>query len=150
PSRTHNSAMPAHFPSTSSAPPAGSRSGASHRFFWKWWRKQTPTQQHRYATRGPLVSVPLLLSAILSAFWYLRNEELDREQGSVKRETEVVQQQIRLRMIEGQEQLLRLAREISVRDVNPEQFQEQANDFVRARPEVIGLTWSQADGAVRA
>ena len=57
------------------------------------------------------------LAAIIAAFWYLRNEELEREQESVKRDTEVVQQQVRLRMIESQEQLLRMAREISLKAV---------------------------------
>ena len=49
-------------------------------------------------------------AAIIAAFWYLRNEELEREQEAVKRDTEVVQQQIRMRLVENQEQLLRLAR----------------------------------------
>ena len=92
--------------------------GQTNRLFWRWWRKQSPSQQDRYATLGPLVSVLLFLAAIIAAFWYLRNEELGREQESVRRDTEVVQQQLRLRLVENQEQLLRLAREISLRQVN--------------------------------
>ena len=92
--------------------------GQTNRLFWRWWRKQSPSQQDRYATLGPLVSVLLFLAAIIAAFWYLRNEELEREQESVRRDTEVVQQQLRLRLVENQEQLLRLAREISLRQVN--------------------------------
>jgi hypothetical protein len=124
--------------------------GQTNRLFWRWWRKQSPSQQDRYATLGPLVSVLLFLAAIIAAFWYLRNEEIEREQESVKRDTEVVQQQIRLRLIENQEQLMRLAREISIRAVTPEQFMRQAGDFVRARPEVISVSWVQADESVRA
>jgi PAS domain S-box-containing protein len=124
--------------------------GQTNRLFWRWWRKQSPSQQDRYATLGPLVSVLLFLAAIIAAFWYLRNEEIEREQESVKRDTEVVQQQIRLRLIENQEQLLRLGREISVKAVTPEQFMRQAGDFVRARPEVISVSWVQADESVRA
>jgi len=124
--------------------------GQTNRLFWRWWRKQSPSQQDRYATLGPLVSVLLFLAAIIAAFWYLRNEELEREQESVKRDTEVVQQQIRLRLIENQEQLLRLAREISIKAVTPEQFMRQAGDFVRARPEVISVSWVQADESIKA
>src|SRR3990167_1931551 len=140
-------------PPRSSLSTAASRTpgaGNSNRFFWQWWRKQSPNQQDRYATLGPLVSVLLFLAAIIVAFWYLRNEELEREQESVKRDTEVVQQQIRMRMIESQEQLLRLAREISIKAVNSEQFMSQASDFVRARPEVISVAWTQADETVKA
>ena len=57
----------------------------------------------------------LFLAAIIAAFWYLRNEEFEREQESVKRDTEIAQQQIRLRLIENQEQLVRMAREIVTR-----------------------------------
>ena len=51
-------------------------------------------------------------SAHVAAFWYLRSEEIDREVESVKRDAELVQQQVRLRLIENQEQLVRLAREL--------------------------------------
>ncbi len=121
-----------------------------HRLFRKWWGKQSPSQQDRYATLGPLVSVILFLAAIIAAFWYLRNEELEREQESVKRDTEVVQQQIRLRMVESQEQLVRLGREVSIKAITPEQFLHQAADFVRTRPEVISVSWIQANQNVRA
>ncbi len=129
--------------------PAGSV-GNAQRIFWRWWKQQSPSTQDRYATLGPLVSVLLFLAAIIVAFWYLRNEELEREQESVKRDTEVVQQQIRLRLIENQEQLLRMAREISIRAINPEQFMNQSADFVRARPEVVNVSWVQADERVKA
>ena len=52
------------------------------------------------ATLGPLLSVLLFLAAIIAAFWYLRTEEIDREVESVKRDAELVQQQIRLRLID--------------------------------------------------
>src|SRR5512133_2795248 len=45
------------------------------RLFGRWWRRQSAARQDRYATLGPLVSVMLFLAAIISAFWYLRNEE---------------------------------------------------------------------------
>ena len=133
-------------PSPVPPPPPGQTS----RLFWRWWRKQTPSQQDRYATLGPLVSVLLFLVAIIAAFWYLRNEEIEREQESVKRDTEVVQQQIRMRLVENQEQLLRMAREIAMKPASTEAFTRQAGDFVRARPEVTSVTWVQADARVRA
>jgi hypothetical protein len=71
--------------------------------FGRWWRRQSPARQDRFATLAPLVSVLLFLAAIISAFWYLRNEEFERETESVKRDTEVTQQQIGLRLIQNQE-----------------------------------------------
>ena len=77
----------------------------AERVFGRWWRRQSAARQDRYATLGPLLSVLLFLAAIVSAFWYLRNEEFEREQEAVRRDTEVAQQQVRLRLIENHEQL---------------------------------------------
>ena len=115
-----------------------------------WWRRQTPARQDRFATLGPLISVLLFLAAIISAFWYLRNEEFERAHESVKRDAEIAQQQIRLRLIENQEQLVRMAREIGSRSVDPESFLEQAATFARERPEIPGLMWIDARRAPRA
>ena len=35
------------------------------RFLGRWWRKQTPARQDRFATLGPLVSVLLFLTPII-------------------------------------------------------------------------------------
>ena len=115
------------------------------RFLGRWWRKQTPARQDRFATLGPLVSVLLFLTAIISAFWYLRNEEFEREQEAVKRDAEVAQQQIRLRLIENQEQLVRIAREVATRTIDREQFVAQAESFTLERPEINALTWIGAN-----
>lgn len=111
------------------------------RLFGRWWRRQSPAQQDRFATLGPLVSVLLFLAAIISAFWYLRNEEFEREQESVKRDTEIAQQQIRLRLIENQEQLVRIAREVVTRAIDQDEFLGQAASFTRERPEINHLFW---------
>jgi PAS domain S-box-containing protein len=115
------------------------------RLFGRWWRRQSLARQDRFATLGPLVSVLLFLAAIISAFWYLRNEEFEREQESVKRDTEISQQQIRLRLIENQEQLVRIAREIGTRAIDPDEFASQADSFTRERPEVTNLIWVGAN-----
>src|SRR5688572_11980896 len=79
----------------------------AQRLFGRWWRRQSPTRQDRFATIGPLVSVLLFLAAIIAAFWTLRNEEIEREADAVQRDTEIAQQQIRLFLADDQEQLMR-------------------------------------------
>ena len=61
--------------------------------FRTWWRKQTPHRQDRFALLGPIVSVLLFLIVILASFAYLRLEEIDREQESIKRDVEEEQDQ---------------------------------------------------------
>jgi PAS domain S-box-containing protein len=113
----------------------------SEKLFGRWWRRQSLSRQDRYATLGPLVSVMLFLAAIILAFWYLRNEEFERQQESVRRDTEIAQTQIRLRLIENQEQLVRIAREIVTRAIDKDQFLSQAGSFTSERPEITNLVW---------
>jgi hypothetical protein len=120
------------------------------RLFGRWWRRQSPAQQDRFATLGPLVSVLLFLAAIIAAFWYLRNEEFEREQEAVKRDTEIAQQQIRLRLIENQEQLVRIARELVTRAIDQDEFVGQAASFTRERPEINHLFWVAGNRTRRA
>ncbi|MFN0186813.1 MAG: PAS domain S-box protein [Aquabacterium sp.] len=119
-------------------------SGGGSRLVGRWWRRQSPARQDRFATFGPLVSVVLFLAAIISAFWYLRNEEFERESESVKRDIEIAQQQVRLRLIENQEQLTRLARETVVRSLDATEFARQASGLIEDWPEVTRLTWVDA------
>ncbi|MBI3367187.1 MAG: PAS domain S-box protein, partial [Burkholderiales bacterium] len=123
---------------------------AGQRLLRRWWRRQSPARQDRFATLGPLVSVLLFLAAIISAFWYLRNEEIEREGESLKRDTEIAQQQIRLRMIENQEQVVRVAREIVTRELDANEFLRQAISFAADRPEVQQIRWLDAQKRVRA
>ena len=120
------------------------------RLFGRWWRRLSPARQDRFATIGPLVSVLLFLAAITAAFWYLRNEEIDRTTEALRRDTEVAQQQIRLHLIENQEQLVRIARELVTRDIDTDEFLAQAATFQRERPEVRKVIWLNAQRKVRA
>jgi len=143
--------MPNPEPSTPNAgpQPAAALPGAK-RLFGRWWRRQSPARQDRFATLGPLLSVLLFLAAIISAFWYLRNEEIERETESVKRDTELTQQQIGLRLIQNQEALMRMARDLVERESDPEEFVAQAVAFARERPELTHLSWLDARRRVRA
>ncbi len=117
---------------------------AVKRLFGRWWRRQSPARQDRFATLGPLLSVLLFLAAIISAFWYLRNEEIEREAESVKRDTELTQQQIGLRLIQNQEALIRIARDLVSRVSDSDEFIGQAVAFTRERPEITHMTWIDA------
>ena len=126
------------------SPPGPVSSGlvtGQRRLLGRWWRRQSPARQDRFATLGPLLSVLLFLAAIISSFWYLRNEEIERETESVKRDTEITQQQIGLRLIQNQEALIRMARELVARDIDADEFAGQATAFTRERPEITHITW---------
>jgi PAS domain S-box-containing protein len=122
----------------------------AHRVFGSWWRRQSPARQDRFATLAPLISVLLFLAAIISAFWYLRNEEIERETESVRRDAEITQQQIGLRLLQNQEQLTRVARELVGREIDGNRFLTQAISYTRERPEITHIVWLGAGRQVRA
>ena len=119
-------------------PESGSTPSPSwtQRVFGRWWRSQSPSRQDRFATLGPLVSVLLFLAAIVAAFWTLRSEEIERATDAVRRDTEVAQQQIRSRLSEDQELMVRLTRDIVTHDVDIDSFFTQTASFAPARPEL--------------
>jgi PAS domain S-box-containing protein len=99
---------------------------------------------------APLAAVVLFLAAIVSAFWYLRLEEMDREQEAVKRDVEYAQQRMRLRLLERQEQLMRIARDISNKEVDAEEFVVRAESMIAQYPELLVLTWIDERRKVKA
>jgi PAS domain S-box-containing protein len=110
--------------------------------WWRrWWKRQSAAKQDRFASLAPIASVVLFFSAIVIAFWYLRIEEIDREQEAVRRDVEYSQQRLRLRLLERQEQVMRLARDISNNDVDIKEFGRRAEAFVLKNPEVQTLAW---------
>ena len=112
------------------------------RAWWNWWwHRQTAVTQDRFANLAPVAAVLLFLAAIASAFWYLRTEEIEREQEAIKLDVEYAQQRLRLRLIERQEQVMRLARDISNRDIKTDQFLLRAEALVQQYPEYQSLTW---------
>ncbi|MES2978224.1 MAG: PAS domain S-box protein [Pseudomonadota bacterium] len=124
------------------SPVAAARARISSLAWWThWWRKQSPSRQDRFITLGPLLAVVLFLAAVIAAFAYLRAEEIDREQEAVRRDVEYAQQRLRLRLLERQEQLMRLGRDISNKEVNAEEFISQAESLVNQYPELLAVTW---------
>jgi PAS domain S-box-containing protein len=110
--------------------------------WWKrWWRRLPPSRQDRFATLGPLLAVLLFLSAIVVAITYLRYEELEREQEAVTRDVEYAQQRLRLRLLERQEQLMRLAREVGNKEIENEEFEFQVESLVSQFPEMQAISW---------
>jgi PAS domain S-box-containing protein len=112
---------------------------------WRqWWRRLSPSPQDRFATLGPLLSVILFLSAIVAAISYFTLEEIDREQEAVTRDVEYAQQRLRLRLLERQEQLMRIGRDISNKEIEETEFVFQAESLVAQYPELLAISWVNA------
>nr|WP_295773419.1 PAS domain-containing sensor histidine kinase [Rhodoferax sp.] len=107
----------------------------------RWWHRLAPHRQDRLAVLAPLLAVLLFFAAIVAALGYLRLEEMDREQQAVQRDVEYTQQRLRLRLLERQEQLMRIAREISNRELEVEEFRTRARSMLNQYPELQGLAW---------
>ncbi len=115
----------------------------------RWWRSQSPTRQDRFALIAPLAAVAVFLIAIVASFGYLRLEEMSREQEAVQRDVEYAQQRLRLRLLERQEQLMRLAADINNQQIDTEDFVNQAENLVSQYPELQSVVWVDAKKRVR-
>ena len=92
----------------------------------------------------------LFLAAIVVAFWYLRVEESDREQEALRRDVEYAQQRVRLRLLERQEQLMRIARDLANKDMDLPQFHQRAETLIGQYPELQAISWIDENGRVKA
>ena len=111
------------------------------RWWQNWWRSLSTYRQDRLALLAPLFAVLLFLTAISFAFWYLRAEEREREQEAVRRDVEYAQQRLRLRLLERQEQLMRIARDISNQEVDAQEFTSRAESLINQYPELQSINW---------
>jgi PAS domain S-box-containing protein len=134
---------------TLAIPSAPSRKAVSGPWYKRWWRAQSAARQDRFAMLAPLLAVLMFLAAIAAAFGYLRLEEMDREQQAVKRDVEYAQQRLRLRLLERQEQLMRLAADVSNKEIDGEEFVVQAEALVQQYPELQSVVWIDAKKRIK-
>ena len=116
----------------------------------RWWRGLSPARQDRFAALAPLAAVLLFMAAIVAAFWYLRAEEIEREHEALKRDVEYAQQRVRLRLLERQEQLMRIARDLSNQDLDRAEFVRRAESLISQYPELQAITWIDEKRRIRA
>ncbi len=128
----------------SDAPTTKPIKGSPIAWWQRWWRRLPPSRQDRFATLAPLFAVLMFLSAIVVAITYLRYEELKREQEAVTRDVEYAQQRLRLRLLERQEQLMRLAREVDNKEISIEEFAFQSETLISQFPELLAISWVDA------
>src|SRR6218665_3456675 len=109
------------------------------RWWRNWWRSLSPTRQDRLAALAPMAAVALFLAAILVAFWYLRAEEVDREQEALRRDVEYAQQRLRLRLLQRQEQIMRMARDAANAEIGPAEFGNRTEVLIPQYPELQSI-----------
>ena len=107
----------------------------------RWWHHLAPHRQDWVAMLAPLAAVALFMAAIVAALGYLQLEEMDREQQAVQRDVEYTHQRLRLRLLERQEQLARIGREISNHEINAEGFRGRVAALLNQYPELQGAAW---------
>jgi PAS domain S-box-containing protein len=114
-----------------------------------WWTHLTPQRQDRFAVLAPLLAVVLFFVAIVAALGYLHLEEIDREQQAVQRDVEYTQQRLRLRLLERQEQFMRMAREMSNQELGLDEFKVRVDTMLNQYPELQGVAWVDERRKVR-
>src|SRR5699024_4251943 len=67
---------------------------------------------------------------------------------ALKRDVEYAQQRLRLRLLERQEQIMRIARDLSYGDIGTVEFGNRAEVLVTQYPELQALTWIDPSGRI--
>ena len=127
-----------------------SRRMAMAKWWRTWWRSLSPMRQDRVAALAPLAAVLLFMAAIVAAFWYLRMEETERQQEALRRDVEYAQQRVRLRLLERQEQLMRVARDLSNQELDALRLGVRSEALISQYPELQAITWIDERGRIRA
>ncbi|MFT4190598.1 MAG: PAS domain S-box protein [Comamonas sp.] len=127
----------------------------------RWWGQQSAARQDRLMVLAPLGAVLVFLAAISAAFFYLRAEEISRGQETVVRDVETMRQQIRLRLVEQQEQFVRTARALASPGAHAsghpgapaaraDFLREQAQAYAAKYPEIQSVLWIDGQRDVQA
>ena len=115
-----------------------------------WWKQQTPNSQDRVALLAPMSAVAIFLLTIISSVGYLRYEEMERDQESVQRDLEYANQKMRLHLLEQQERMMELARDVGNGKLSIAGFDEQSTELIKQYPEINAITWVDDSRRIRA
>ena len=97
---------------------------------------------------GPLISVLLFSTALISTVAYLRIEEVDREREAVNRDSNFVLQNIKLRVMDRIAQITRIGDDVyRTRDL--EEFQFQSAVLTSQFPELLGVALLDSESGLR-
>lgn len=108
--------------------------------------KPSGTNRAHLTLLAPLISILLFLGVITASFGYLAREERQREQEGLKYSAEITQQQIRLRLLEHEEKLTRLAVQFVKKAFDPLTFQNEALDLLLLNSEISRISWYSING----
>jgi PAS domain S-box-containing protein len=97
------------------------RAGTSQRWYWI----------------APLLAMILFVAVMLTLFWALRRDEIDRHQQLLYRDVEWTQQLMRLRMLRDQDELIALAREVAQNNLDAPRFRGLAHQYMVNAPEIV-------------
>ena len=95
----------------------------------------------RWYWLAPLLSIILFIAVMLAVFYALREDELDRQQQTLYRDTDVVQQAIRARLSTNQEDLIQLSHEFSAAAGDELAFLSSARAILRVHPALMSVAW---------
>ena len=98
---------------------------------------------------GPLISVLLFSTALVSTVAYLRIEEVDREQEAVNRDSNFALQSLKLRVMDRIGQLTRIGEEVN-RTKDLQEFQFQSAVLTSQFPELLGVAMFDSENGLTA
>jgi PAS domain S-box-containing protein len=103
--------------------------------------------RQRWYWLAPLLAMVLFVGVMLTLFWALRRDEIDRQQQGLYRDVEWAQQVMRLRMQTNQDEVISMARQVAEGALDAGHFRALARQFMATNPEVVEISVVDANGA---
>lgn len=97
----------------------------------------------------PGALVLLFLSTILLLLWALYRHDTDMQRGQMLRDIQAVEVNITRELLDDQQFLDQLAREVTEQGLDEAAFRARTEDYVRRRPSITTLLWNLPQGESR-
>jgi len=113
------------------------------------WSKRAPHGRPRPLWLGPALLLVTFLVVIGSILWVTHENNYRAKRNDLAVKADSLGKSLRLNMEGNAAYLLMLALERSSGKLNGELFQERASQYVKSHPELINITWVDADFFIR-
>jgi PAS domain S-box-containing protein len=116
-----------------------------------WFKDRRSADSSEFSVRWywmtPLLAIVLFVAVMISLFWALRRDEVEREQQNLYQDVEWAQQVIRLRMQSDHDDVRALAREASLGALDVARLTSASRQLMTTNPEIVTL--ARIDGLQR-
>ncbi|MDO5653971.1 MAG: PAS domain S-box protein [Brachymonas sp.] len=110
-----------------------------------WWRALPEHRQDRLAGLMPLLAIVLFVAAVFTSIAYLRAQEGQAGREALQRDAEYARQRLSMRLMQQQDALQRLARQLAADPAPADKFSPITESILSTHAETREIFWVDAN-----